>query len=152
MLTTAAGYLDAGMTTSDPKVQACYIAMAAVMVGGMVPPIGIALACLIFPKKFTKAERGSTVSNFLMGASFITEGAIPFAASDPLHVIPATLVGAGVAGCLSAVFKCTLMAPHGGLFVFATVGNPGLYILAWLIGSAVTCGLLGILKKPVDEK
>ena len=139
------------MSASDPKVEACYVAMAAIMVGGMVPPVGIALACWIFPKKFTKAERGSAVSNVVMGASFITEGAIPFAAADPLHVIPCTMVGAGVAGFLAALFKCTLMAPHGGLFVFATVGNPLLYIVSWLVGSAVTCVMLGLLKKNVEQ-
>ena len=111
MLTTASQYLDQGLTSTDPKVVACYVSMAAIMVGGMVPPVGIALACWIFPKKFTKAERGSAVSNIVMGASFITEGAIPFAAADPLHVIPCTMVGAGVAGFLAALFKCTLMAP-----------------------------------------
>ena len=146
MLTTAAGYLEKGMTTADPKVQACYVAMAAVMVGGMVPPLGIALACYIFPKKFTDTERKSAFSNIIMGASFITEGAIPYAAADPLHVIPCTLVGAGVAGLLSALFECTLMAPHGGVFVFATVGNPWLYIVSWLVGSAVTCIMLGLIK------
>ena len=151
MLTTAAGYLEQGMSASDPKVEACYVAMAAIMVGGMVPPVGIALACWIFPKKFTKAERGSAVSNVVMGASFITEGAIPFAAADPLHVIPCTMVGAGVAGFLAALFKCTLMAPHGGLFVFATVGHPLLYIVSWLVGSAVTCVMLGFLKKNVEQ-
>ena len=150
MLTTAAGYLEQGMSSTDPKVVACYVAMAAIMVGGMVPPVGIALACWIFPKKFTKAERGSAVSNIVMGASFITEGAIPFAAADPLHVIPCTMVGAGVAGFLAALFKCTLMAPHGGLFVFATVGNPLMYIVAWLVGSAVTCLMLGFIKKNAE--
>ncbi len=149
MLATASGYLDAGLSTSDPKVQACYVAMAAVMAGGMVPPVGIAIACKLFPKKFTKVEQNSWLSNIVMGCSFITEGAIPFAAADPAHVIPCTLAGAGVAGCLTAVFKCTLMAPHGGLFVFATVGNPLMYIIAWLVGSAVTAVLLGILKKDV---
>ena len=123
--------------------------MAAVMAGGMVPPIGIALACQFFPKKFTKEERGSKASNFVMGASFITEGAIPFAAADPLHVIPCTLIGAGVAGFLSALFKCTLMAPHGGIFVFATVGHPLLYILAWAVGAVITAVLLGLIKKDV---
>lgn len=150
MLTQASTYLDQGLSSSDPKVMACYISMAAIMVGGMVPPVGIALACWIFPKKFTKAERSSAVSNLVMGASFITEGAIPFAAADPLHVIPCTMAGAGVAGLLSALFGCTLMAPHGGVFVFATVGNPLMYILAWLVGSAVTCVLLGLLKKKVE--
>ena len=141
----------AALSANPAFQQMAYIAMAAVMVGGMVPPIGIALACFIFPKKFTKAERGSAVSNLVMGASFITEGAIPFAAADPLHVIPCTMVGAGVAGLLAALFKCTLMAPHGGVFVFATVGHPLLYVVAWLIGSAVTCFLLGILKKPAEK-
>ncbi len=150
MLTQASDYLNRGMSADDPKVVACYVSMAAIMVGGMVPPVGIALACWIFPKKFTKAERGSAVSNVVMGASFITEGAIPFAAADPLHTIPCTMVGAGVAGFLAALFKCTLMAPHGGLFVFATVGNPFMYIVAWLVGSAVTCIMLGLIKKPVE--
>ena len=150
MLTQASDYLNIGMSADDPKVVACYVSMAAIMVGGMVPPVGIALACWIFPKKFTKAERGSAVSNVVMGASFITEGAIPFAAADPLHTIPCTMVGAGVAGFLAALFKCTLMAPHGGLFVFATVGNPFMYIVAWLVGSAVTCIMLGLIKKPAE--
>ena len=152
MLFTAADLVSAGASQSDAAVQACYISMAAVMIGGMVPPMGIALACKLFPKKFTKAERGSAVSNFVMGCSFITEGAIPFAAADPLHVIPCTLVGAGVAGALSAAFKCTLMAPHGGIFVFATVGHPLFYILSWAIGSVVTCLLLGLIKKNVAEE
>ena len=152
MLATASQMMSQGAQASDPAVQACYIAMASIMVGGMVPPIGIAIACKVFPKKFTKAERGSAVSNIVMGCSFITEGAIPFAASDPLHVIPCTLVGAGVAGFLSALFGCTLMAPHGGIFVFATVGQPFLYILAWLVGSAVTAIMLGFIKKNVEDR
>ena len=152
MLATAADMVASGTAVSDPAVQACYIAMASIMVGGMVPPIGIAAACFLFPKKFTEAERGSAVSNIVMGCSFITEGAIPFAASDPLHVIPCTLAGAGVAGLLSALFGCTLMAPHGGVFVFATVGNPLMYIVAWLAGSAVTAFLLGVAKKNVDAR
>lgn len=151
MLGTAADLMANGALVTDSSVEACYISMASVMVGGMVPPLGIALACLIFPKKFTKAERGSTVSNIVMGCGFITEGAIPFAAADPIHVIPATLVGAGTAGALAAAFKCTLMAPHGGVFVFATVGNPLLYIVSWLVGSIITCLLLGLLKKNVTE-
>lgn len=150
MLATAADMMANGAQTTDPAVQACYIAMASIMVGGMVPPIGIALACQFFPKKFTEAERASKVSNFVMGCSFITEGAIPFAASDPAHVIPCTLVGAGVAGGLSAFFGCTLMAPHGGIFVFATVGKPLLYILSWLIGSVVTAVMLGFIKKDAE--
>ena len=150
MLATATQMMAEGAQASDPAVQACYISMAAIMVGGMVPPIGIAVACWLFPKKFTKAERGSAVSNIVMGCSFITEGAIPFAAADPAHVIPCTMVGAGVAGFLSALFGCTLMAPHGGLFVFATVGNPFMYIVAWLIGSAVTAVMLGFIKKNAE--
>lgn len=151
VLGTASELLAAGASLTDPAVQACYISMAAVMVGGMVPPLGIALACIFFPKKFTKAERNSTVSNIVMGCGFITEGAIPFAAADPGHVIPCTFIGAAVAGALSAAFRCTLMAPHGGLFVFATVGHPLMYIVSWLVGSAVTCILLGLIKKPAQE-
>lgn len=145
MLAQAAG-------SSDPNFQKiAYISMAAVMVGGMCPPVGIALANLIFPKKFTKVERGTTITNFIMGASFITEGAIPFAAADPGRVIPCTLVGSGVAGLLVAVFECTLMAPHGGLFVVATIGNPLLYLVAWAVGSVITAVMLGVLKKNVEE-
>ena len=147
MLATASQMMAQGVQASDPAVQACYMAMASIMVGGMVPPVGIAVACKLFPRKFTKAEQGSAVSNIVMGCSFITEGAIPFAASDPLHVIPCTMAGAGVAGLLSALFGCTLMAPHGGVFVFATVGQPLLYIVAWLVGSAVTAVMLGFIKK-----
>ena len=147
MLATASQMMAQGVQASDPAVQACYMAMASIMVGGMVPPVGIAAACKLFPRKFTKAEHGSAVSNIVMGCSFITEGAIPFAASDPLHVIPCTMAGAGVAGLLSALFGCTLMAPHGGVFVFATVGQPLLYIVAWLVGSAVTAVMLGFIKK-----
>lgn len=146
------GMLTQATASNDPAFQQiAYISMAAVMVGGMCPPVGIALANLLFPKKFTKAEKSTVVTNFIMGASFITEGAIPFAAADPIHVIPATLVGSGVAGLLVAVFKCTLMAPHGGLFVVATIGNPLMYLLAWLVGSVITCILLGLLKKPAQE-
>ena len=152
MLATASQMMDQGVQASDPAVQACYMAMAAIMVGGMVPPVGIAIACKLFPKKFTQAERGSALSNIVMGCSFITEGAIPFAASDPLHVIPCTMAGAGVAGFLSALFKCTLMAPHGGIFVFATVGQPLLYVVAWLAGSAVTAVMLGLIKEDAVTK
>lgn len=150
VLATASQMMAEGASSSDPAVQACYIAMASIMVGGMVPPVGIAIACQFFPKKFTVEERNSKVSNLVMGCSFITEGAIPFAAADPLHVIPCTLVGAGVAGFLSALFGCTLMAPHGGIFVFATVGHPLLYILAWLIGSVITAVMLGFIKKDAE--
>lgn len=134
--------------TGDPMG---YKIMAAVMVGGMVPPIGIALATTFFKNRFTAAERQTTITNYIMGACFITEGAIPFAASDPLHIIPATAVGAAVAGGLSMLFECTLMAPHGGLFVFAVVGNWPMYLLSLIIGSAITMLLLAILKKPVNK-
>lgn len=147
MLAAAADLLAGGASSTDPAVAACYVAMASIMAGGMTPPVGIALACWFFPGKFTEAERSSKLSNLVMGCSFITEGAIPFAASDPAHVIPCTMVGAGVAGLLSALFGCTMMAPHGGVFVFATVGHPLLYIVAWLAGSIVTALLLGVLKR-----
>ncbi len=124
-----------------------YNIMAAVMIGGMVPPIAIALATLFFKNKFTAEERKAGPTNFIMGLSFITEGAIPFAASDPLRVLPACIVGSAVAGGMSMAFNCTLMAPHGGIFVFLTVGHPLLYLLSLAVGSAITCVLLGILKK-----
>lgn len=124
-----------------------YNIMAAVMIGGMVPPIAIALATLFFKHKFTTEERKAGPTNFIMGLSFITEGAIPFAASDPLRVIPACVVGSAVAGAVSMAFDCTLMAPHGGIFVFLTVGHPLQYLIALVIGSAVSCFLLGVLKK-----
>lgn len=124
-----------------------YDIMASVMIGGMVPPCAIALATLLFKQKFTKEERESGPVNFIMGLAFITEGAIPFAASDPLHVLPSCIVGAAAAGALSMAFGCTLMAPHGGIFVFATVGHPLLYILAWAVGSVITAVMLGVIKK-----
>ena len=124
-----------------------YNIMAAVMIGGMVPPCAIALATLLFKKKFTESERKSGPANFIMGLAFITEGAIPFAAADPLHVIPSCAVGSALAGSLSMAFNCTLMAPHGGIFVFLTVGNPLLYLVSLAVGSAVGCVLLGVLKK-----
>jgi len=128
-----------------------WMIMAAVMVGGMVPPIAIALATIFFKKKFTENERKSGPVNFIMGFCFITEGAIPFAAADPLHVIPSLMVGSGLAGALSMAFKCTLMAPHGGIFVFPVVGNVAMYIVALLAGSVVSCLLLGLLKKDAVE-
>lgn len=152
MLATASDLVAQGAALTDPTVQACYIAMAAIMCGGMVPPLGIALACKIFPKKFTKQEQSTWVTNIVMACSFITEGAIPFAAADPARVIPCTFVGAAVAGCLSAFFGCTLMAPHGGIFVFATVGNPLMYIVSWLVGAVVCCLLLSVLKKDADQR
>lgn len=128
-----------------------YNIMAAVMIGGMVPPIAIALATILFKNKFTAEERKAGPTNFIMGLSFITEGAIPFAASDPLHVLPACVVGSAVAGGLSMAFGCTLMAPHGGIFVVPTIGNPLMYLVALVIGSFIACGLLGLLKKKVSE-
>ncbi|NLG93228.1 MAG: PTS transporter subunit EIIA [Clostridiales bacterium] len=126
--------------------------MAAVMVGGMVPPLAIALCTTFFKNRFTAQERQSGVANYVMGLSFITEGAIPFAAADPLRVIPACAIGSGIAGGLSMLFDCTLRAPHGGIFVFPVVGNPLLYIVALLAGSVAGMLLLAILKKPVDEQ
>ena len=126
-----------------------WMIMAAVMVGGMVPPIAIALATLLFPKKFTENERKSGPVNFIMGFCFITEGAIPFAAADPIRVIPSLMIGSGVAGALSMAFRCTLMAPHGGIFVFPVVGNVLLYLVALAVGSIVGCVLLGLLKKKI---
>ena len=128
-----------------------YNIMAAVMIGGMVPPIAIALATIFFKNKFTADERKAGPTNFIMGLSFITEGAIPFAASDPLHVLPACVVGSAVAGGLSMAFGCTLMAPHGGIFVVPTIGNLLMYLVALVIGSFIACGLLGLLKKKVSE-
>lgn len=128
-----------------------YNIMAAVMIGGMVPPIAIALATIFFKNKFTAEERKAGPTNFIMGLSFITEGAIPFAASDPLHVLPACVVGSAVAGGLSMAFGCTLTAPHGGIFVVPTIGNPLMYLVALVIGSFIACGLLGLLKKKVSE-
>lgn len=128
-----------------------YNIMAAVMIGGMVPPLAIALATIFFKNKFTAEERKAGPTNFIMGLSFITEGAIPFAASDPLHVLPACAVGSAVAGGLSMAFGCTLMAPYGGIFVVPTIGNPLMYLVALVIGSFIACGLLGLLKKKVSE-
>ncbi len=126
-----------------------YDVMAAVMIGGMTPPCAIALATMLFKKKFTKEERESGPTNFIMGLAFITEGAIPFAASDPVHVLPACVIGSGVAGALSMLFNCTLMAPHGGIFVFPVMGNSLQYLLALVVGTAISTIMLGILKKNV---
>ena len=123
--------------------------MASVMIGGMVPPCAIALATLLFKDKFTKEERESGPTNFIMGLAFITEGAIPFAAADPNHVLPASIIGSGLAGALSMAFGCTLMAPHGGIFVVPVMGNALLYLVAVVIGTVVSAVLLGVLKKKV---
>lgn len=127
-----------------------YDIMAAVMIGGMTPPCAIALATLLFKNKFTKEQRETGPTNFIMGLAFITEGAIPFAASDPLHVLPACIVGSAAAGALSMAFNCTLMAPHGGIFVFPVVGNALLYLGALVAGTVISAVLLGLLKKKVD--
>ena len=126
-----------------------YDIMAAVMIGGMTPPCAIALATMLFPNKFTKQEREAGPTNFIMGLAFITEGAIPYAASDPLHVIPACVIGSGIAGAMSMAFKCTLMAPHGGIFVVPVIGNPWMYLIALVVGMAVSTVLLGVLKKKI---
>ena len=127
-----------------------YDIMAAVMIGGMTPPCAIALATLLFKNKFTKEQKETGPTNFIMGLAFITEGAIPFAASDPLHVLPACIAGSAVAGALSMAFNCTLMAPHGGIFVFPVVGNALLYLAALVVGTVISALLLGLLKKKVD--
>ncbi len=127
-----------------------YDIMAAVMIGGMTPPCAIALATLLFKNKFTKEERDSGPTNFIMGLAFITEGAIPYAAADPLHVLPSCIIGSGAAGALSMAFGCTLMAPHGGIFVVPVVGNALLYLVALAAGTAISTVLLGVLKKPVE--
>lgn len=124
-----------------------YDIMAAVMIGGMVPPCAIALASILFKNKFTKDERKSAPVNFIMGLAFITEGAIPYAAADPLHVLPSCIIGAAAAGALSMAFGCTLMAPHGGIFVFPVVGNAVMYLVALVVGTVVGAVLLGLLKK-----
>lgn len=127
-----------------------YGIMAAVMAGGMVPPLAIALATLIFPKKFTENERKSGPTNIIMGLSFITEGAIPFAAADPIRVIPACIIGSGLAGGLSMFFECTLRAPHGGIFVVPTIGNPLMYLISIIIGAIVSGIILGIIKRKIQ--
>ena len=128
-----------------------YDIMAAVMIGGMVPPCAIALATLLFKNKFTKEERKSGPVNFIMGLAFITEGAIPYAAADPVRVLPSCVVGSAVAGALSMAFGCTLMAPHGGIFVVPVMGNAGMYLVALAVGTVISAVLLGLLKKKVNE-
>ena len=126
--------------------------MAAVMAGGMVPPLAIALCTTFFPSRFTKKDRQSGLTNYIMGLSFITEGAIPFAAADPLRVIPACAVGSAVAGGLSMAFGCALRAPHGGLFVLSVVEHPLWYLGAVVVGSVVGALILAALKKPIKER
>lgn len=126
-----------------------YGIMAAVMAGGMVPPLAIALCTTFFPNRFTEAERKSGITNYIMGLSFITEGAIPFAAADPIRVLPACIIGAGTAGALSMFFECTLRAPHGGIFVVPTISNPLLYLASIAIGAVVACLILAMAKKKI---
>ena len=121
------------------------------MIGGMVPPCAIALSTLLFKNRYTKEERDAGPTNFIMGLAFITEGAIPYAAADPLRVIPSCIIGSGIAGAVSMLFKCTLMAPHGGIFVFPVVGNALYYVLALVVGTIVSTLLLGMLKKKITE-
>ena len=128
-----------------------YGIMAAVMAGGMVPPLAIALCTTFFPSRFTEAERKSGITNYIMGLSFITEGAIPFAAADPIRVLPSCIIGAGTAGALSMFFECTLRAPHGGIFVVPTIGNPLLYLASIGIGSVVACIILAIVKPKLKK-
>ena len=126
--------------------------MAAVMAGGMVPPIAIALACTFAKNRFTARERQTTVTNYIMGLSFITEGAIPFAASDPLRVIPSCIVGSALAGALSMAFGCTCPAPHGGIFIIGIITNPVMYLVAMVAGAVVSALLLTLLKKPLPAE
>ena len=140
----------AGLLANSPNT-ATYMIMAAVMIGGMVPPIAIALSTTIFRSRWTDEERKNGPVNFIMGLSFITEGAIPYAAGHPLQVIPSCIVGSAAAGALSALFGCTLMAPHGGIFVLPTIGNPLLYFLALIIGSVLGMLMLAILKRPIKK-
>lgn len=145
MLPVLAGFI--AMSIGDRPALA--VGFVGGMIGGMVPPCAIALATLLFKNKFTKEERESGPVNFIMGLAFITEGAIPFAASDPLHVLPSCIVGAAAAGALSLAGGCTLMAPHGGIFVFPVVENPLMYLVALVVGTVIGAVLLGLLKKKV---
>ena len=146
---TAAGLLSTGVMGEN---EGPFLIMAAVMIGGMVPPIAIALSTTIFRSRWTDEERKNGPVNFVMGLSFITEGAIPYGAGHPLQVIPSCVVGSAVAGALSALFGCTLMAPHGGIFVLPTIGNPLMYFLALVIGSVVGMLMLAILKRPIKKE
>ncbi|MBQ9680295.1 MAG: PTS sugar transporter subunit IIA [Ruminococcus sp.] len=141
----------AGLLANSPN-DATYMIMAAVMIGGMVPPIAIALSTTIFRNRWTAEEKKNGPVNFIMGLSFITEGAIPYAAGHPLQVIPSCIVGSAAAGALSALFGCTLMAPHGGIFVLPTIGNPLMYFLALVIGSVLGMLMLAILKRPIKKE
>lgn len=161
----ALGFLLGGMMSVDmggPVNKAAYLfgtaslasgssmVMAAVMAGGMVPPLALAISMLIFKNKYTEKDKQTIPTNIIMGLSFISEGAIPFAAADPIRVIPASIVGSGIAGMLSMIFNCSLRAPHGGIWVIGVVENPIQYLLAIVIGSLVTAIILGLIKKKVD--
>ena len=160
ILTIAAAYmaLQCGLTAFSVPFASwtwlswLYLAMAAVMIGGMVPPIAIALCTTFFKNRFTKKERQSGLTNYIMGLSFISEGAIPFAAADPLRVIPACVIGSAVSGGLSMFFGCTVPAPHGGIFVLPVVTHQWLYLAAIVAGSLVGMALLALLKKPIPSQ
>ena len=126
--------------------------MASVMIGGMVPPIAIALATTFFKNRFTKSEQQTTITNYIMGLSFITEGAIPFAASDPLRIIPQCVVGSAVAGALSMMFGCGSRAPHGGIFVIGIIDNPLMFLIALVVGAVVAMAGIVLLKKPLKAE
>ena len=126
--------------------------MASVMAGGMVPPLAIALSTTFFKNKWTKADRDAGLVNYIMGLSFITEGAIPYAAADPGHVLPSCIIGSAIAGALSALFGCTLPAPHGGIWVIAVIGNPLMYVVAILLGAIVACLILSVWKKALSPE
>ena len=126
--------------------------MASVMIGGMVPPIAIALATTFFKNRFTKSEQQTTITNYIMGLSFITEGAIPFAASDPLRIIPPCVVGSAVAGALSMMFGCGSRAPHGGIFVVGIIDNPLMFLIALVVGAVVAMAGIVLLKKPLKAE
>lgn len=126
--------------------------MASVMIGGMVPPIAIALATTFFKNRFTKSEQQTSITNYIMGLSFITEGAIPFAASDPLRIIPPCIVGSAIAGALSMMFGCGSRAPHGGIFVIGIIDNPLMFLIALVVGAVVAMAGIVLLKKPLKAE
>ena len=130
---------------------ALYAIMAAVMAGGMVPPLAIALCTTFFKNRFTESERKSGVVNYIMGLSFITEGAIPFAAGDPIHILPPCIVGSAVAGALSMAFKCGLPAPHGGIFVIGVITNPVQYLISVVVGAVIGMIVMSFTKKPLNK-
>lgn len=126
--------------------------MASVMVGGMVPPIAVALSTTFFKNRWTEADRKAGIVNYIMGLSFISEGAIPYAAADPGRVLPSCIIGSAIAGALSALFGCTSPAPHGGAWVIAVIGNPVMYLVALVVGSVIAALILSFLKKPLSAE